>query len=345
MDDVYKIDFIEIFPKGELSSPLPAMAPKVLIVGFDTEYTRVNERQNLCLSYQTSVLNLATGQHQSVIYYPDYHAAVRLSFKEFLLWIFSVANVPKVNISGYHVIIICHFCTAEWSMLRDRKEIAKYFEFLYKSIITFSPIEISISDEEGREYMITLELSDTMLLLPPSHRSLEKATSLLDENFHKKELSQSEKEDMLSLLLSDPQRFEEYALHDAEITLRLFIKLQYILNLINGTTDVRYTTIGSATVKHFETYVKENFPKDTFSSQFSSKNEIYQKGVNLARRAYLGGLNSSYFVGELEGALFLDIDFSSAYPTVMNMLQMGEFGKKIKPKKIDRFNVSLDGDT
>ena len=88
--------------------------------------------------------------------------------------------------------------------------------------------------------------------------------------------------------------FQNMRIHDADITLRLFIKLQYTLNKMNGSKNVRFTTIGSATVKHF---VKQ-MDKELFKSQFGKSNEIYQQGLVLAKRAYMGGLNSSYFVGE-----------------------------------------------
>jgi hypothetical protein len=174
-----------------------------------------------------------------------------------------------------------------------------------------------------------------MLLLPPTHRSLEKATSLLDEKYHKKELTQDEKEHMDVLLKTDPVRFEEYAMHDADITLRLFIKLQYTLNILNGSENVRFTTIGNATVKQFI----KGMDKSLFNSQFSKKNDIYQKGLNLAKRAYMGGLSSSYYVGARKGELFLDIDFSSAYPTCMNLLEVSDFGEPIIKPKDDDFSL------
>lgn len=320
-----KLNWVSSFPDGELAQYTPN-GQKILLVGMDTEYTRLDKNTNLCLSYQFSALDFATGMHKTSIYYVDHTSKVRLKLKETLLHIFDFMGIEDSNIDGYHIIFICHFCTAEWSMMRDREEIAKHFDFLYKTLITFKLIDIRFTTKSEIECCVTFEMGDTMLLLPPSHRSLAKATSLLDSEYHKKDLSQSEKEDMLTLLQNDRTRFEEYALHDAEITLRLYIKLQHILNQINGSTSTRYTTIGSATVKHFQ----RSIDKKVFKSQFSKKNEIYQKGLNLASRAYMGGLSSSYYVGEAKGELFLDIDFSSAYPTVMNLLQLGDFGKAIK---------------
>jgi hypothetical protein len=247
-------------------------------------------------------------------------------------------SISSRKMNGYHIIFICHFCSAEFAMLRDRKEVSKHLDFLHKTVITFKAQKLSFTLDDGSPCKITFEVGDTMLLLPPSHRSLEKASSLLDEQFHKKELTQDEKEHMDILLRDDPERFAEYAIHDADITLRLFIKLQYTLNQMNGSRNVRFATIGSATVKHF---VKK-MDKDLFKSQFGKSNEIYQQGLSLAKRAYMGGLNSSYVVGERKGELFLDIDFSSAYPTVMNLLEVSDFGEPIVKVKNEPFSL---GDT
>ena len=332
-----KVNWISSFPNGELDKYISS-GKRTLLVGVDTEYTRQSNFTNLCLSYQFAVLDCKTGIYQKKIYYPELVTEVRLTLKEILQQIFRMMYIKPSEISGYHVIFICHFCAAEWSMMKDREKTSKHLEFLYKTVITFKPIEITFEDSEGVSYAITFEVGDTMLLLPPSHRSLEKASSLLDEKFHKKELTQSEKENMDILLENDTKRFEEYAIHDADITLRLFIMLQYTLNKMNGTTSMRFTTIGSATVKHFVKCTE----KELFKSQFGKSNKIYQQGLTLAKRAYMGGLSSSYFVGERESELIIDVDFASAYPTVMNLLESSDFGKPIVKVKDDPF---LLGDT
>ena len=340
------INYKESFPHGEFSSNHmqklietnkskdkenePKSENKKLLAGLDSEYTRKNDNENTCISWQTSTINMENAEHNSSIKYVDYKNEERLTLEDVLFFIFSVAGVKKSQINGYHVILIAHFFTAEFAMLKNRKAIFPHLEILYKTLITFNPINLTFKDEDGISYNITLEIADTMLLLPPTHRSLAKATSLLDEKYYKKDLSILEKQNMLKLLLEDKNKFEEYAIHDAVITLMLFIKLQYILNTINGTTSTRYKTIGSATVKHYKSYIKNNFPKGFFDSQFSNKNEIYQKGLNLAKRAYMGGLNTSFFIGECEGELILDIDFSSAYPCIMGLIKEGEYGEKIK---------------
>lgn len=226
-------------------------------------------------------------------------------------------------------------------MFRDREVILKKCDYLYKTAITFKPIKVSLTINSNNNVDIALTVSDTILLLPPSYRSLSKATSLLDKKYHKKELSKDILSNMKQLLLTDKEKFDEYAIHDAEITLRLYIKLQYMLNKINGTTNKRYNTIGGVTTDYFMKCITIPTHKGSspelkknktifYSEQFSKSNTIYQQGLNLAKRAYMGGLNNSYIIGEVESELILDIDFSSAYPTVMNLLEYSDFGEKIE---------------
>ena len=333
------LNFIEDFPDGEPS--LKTSLNKTVTMGIDTEYFRKDENSNICLTWQHTVYNSYTGILKTHIHYEDYENEVRLDSNEILRLGFKLAGISDDEVEDYDVIVVAHFAVAELAMLRNRKQVVPFLEFLYKTVITFRPIDFPYITESGVLKNIKFSLNDTMLLLPPSHRSLEKASSLLDAKFHKKDLSADEKSDMLSLLLSDKARFEEYAIHDSYITLMLFFKLQFLLNSINETEDVIYTTIGSATVKHFQKFIKDNFPKGTFSSQFNQNNSIYKKGLDLASRAYMGGLNSSYFVGEVDGELILDVDFSSAYPNIMALLPISDYGEVEKKKKIKSKDFSL----
>ncbi len=350
------IDYVGIFPNGEISDSEGTPSEHLskdkkkkekkkdpeIIAAVDTEYTRIDEYNNLCLSFQFAVYNTKTGTYETKITYIDDDK--RLSSNDVFQTIYDLAGVLDAEIVEYRITLVCHFCAAEFSMFSNRKQISKYFDFAYNTLLTYRSIRFPFKLKSEKVINIKLILGDTMLLLPLSHRTLEKASSLLDEKYHKKPLTVAEKEDMLTLLKCDPDRFEEYAVHDAVITLMLFIKLQYILNTINGSTNIRFTTIGSATVKIYKKYILKHFPEGTFESQFTQDNSIYQKGLNLAQRAYLGGLNNSYVVGEVKGELILDIDFSSAYPSVMGMLPIADFGtapEVIEYKVLKKNNYSL----
>jgi DNA polymerase elongation subunit (family B) len=64
-----------------------------------------------------------------------------------------------------------------------------------------------------------------------------------------------------------------------------------------------------------------------FPKKEGHKGELYLKYEDLAKRAYLGGLNAAYNIGTYDDGVYLDMDFSSAYPTVMNMLNAPDFGE------------------
>ena len=144
-----KINFIESFPNGEFSINHIKTKEKTLLSAIDSEYTRKNDNENICISWQASVLNMITGENHSDIKYVDYENEERLTLAKVLFFIFAVGGVKKSEINGHHVILIAHFFSAEFSMLKDREVIFPFLEILYKTLITFNPIKLNFSDDEG----------------------------------------------------------------------------------------------------------------------------------------------------------------------------------------------------
>lgn len=60
--------------------------------------------------------------------------------------------------------------------------------------------------------------------------------------------------------------------------------------------------------------------KPNKSDEKLSEQLEFEKHYDLASRSYMGGLNSSYVIGEVKGDV-IDIDFSSCYPSALNMIQ------------------------
>ncbi|MEA2072923.1 MAG: hypothetical protein U9O86_05000 [Campylobacterota bacterium] len=54
------------------------------------------------------------------------------------------------------------------------------------------------------------------------------------------------------------------------------------------------------------------------------KDLVFKQSIDIASRSYMGGLNTSVFIGEHKG-LLLDIDLSSCYPTILNMIRNLDF--------------------
>ncbi len=336
------INYIEFFPDGKISNI--DTKEKEIIASVDTEWYRKDEFNNINICWQRTVLNTFTGKLVSHIHYVDYENEERLDSNEVISIIFELAKVQEHQVEDYRLTLVCFACGCEFAMLRNREAVAPFLEFAYGTTITYNSIKFPYITRTGKFIRLRFMLGDVKLLLPVTHQSLAKASSLLDEEYRKKDLTVDEKSNMLALLLSDKERFEEYALNDTIATFMLFIKQQNGFNTINGTKSVRYTTVGNVTVRYFKEYVKANLPKGTFASQFSKDNHIYKQGLNLARRAYMGGINNSYFVGEMDGELILDIDFSAAYGSIMALLPYGDFGNEpeVIEHKVKDFSLGLE---
>ncbi len=349
------INWVNDFPDGELS--IMAIDKPILLIALDTEYqSNYTAFTNLCLSYQFSAFDMKNGTYKAGIIYMNLNEKQRLTLSEFTNKVLQEMNIYKSSLNNYRIIFVAHFFTAEWSMLKDRKELYMKFDYIRKTLITTkSPLKTSTIDEYGNVINFWVEVRDTMLLLPEDYKSLEKASTFI-KGYEKIDLSTEIKSNMYKFLQEDPKLFEEYAIRDAEVTLKLFIKLQYLLNLVNGTEEKIFSTLASSTTAHFKLFSLNRFDrldskgkiansKIEHNMQFDRLHNIYKQYESLADRSYMGGLNSSYHIGIGEGYTFLDIDFKNAYPTAMNLIKIGDFGKKLpklNTKKLSRFIEGLE---
>ena len=330
-----RVNWIEAFPNGELLKDASNFS--TILLAFDTEYqSNHTAHTNLCLSYQYAVYDLKTGLYKQGIFYPDINTQERFTMGQFIHKVLDELGIPISHFNNYHLILIAHFFTAEWAMFSDRKDLHMKFEYIRKTMVTTNrPLKGSIMDENGETIPLQIDVRDTMLLLPDDYKKLADASTFV-EGFEKIEVDDYYKSHMLQLLQDNPDLFERYAIRDAEVTLLLFIKLQFLLNQINGTTDKLFSTLASATTNDYKNFSQKAFGKDGHKSQYSRRGELYIKCEPLASRAYLGGLNSSFRLGELTDYTCIDIDFKNAYPTAMNLLQFTEFGEPVKKPKFQK---------
>lgn len=329
------------FPEGEL--PTKAIGTPILCIALDTEYqSNYTANTNLCLSYQFAAYDLLTGAYKKGIFYMNVAEEQRLILSEFTHRVLKEMGISPSFLKDNLIVFIAHFFTAEWAMFRDRLELYMKFEFIRKTLITTKPLKTTIIGENGETIDLWVEFRDTMLLLPDSFKSLDKASSFI-KGYEKIDLSTEIKSNMYQFLQDEPVKFEEYAIRDAEVTLKLFIKLQYHLNKINETDSELYTTLSNATTNSFKRFSRNKFlemsegenntPSKIHNMQFDRFHTLYKKYESLGDRSYMGGLNSSYHIGYCEGYTFIDIDFKNAYPTAMNLLKIADFGEKIERKK------------
>ena len=333
------INWLGDFPDGELPPHADGTGKQVILIALDTEYqSNYTANTNLCLSYQYALYSLFDGTYASGIFFPDVTKQERYSWSEFTHRVLKEAQITPSHLEDFRIIFIAHFFSAEWAMFSDKKDLYMKFEYIRKSLITPKPLDTTLLDENGEPVSCWVDVRDTMLLLPDGYHSLDKASTFLD-GFKKIALEAQVKANMYDLLQTNPELFREYAIRDAEVTLKLFIKLQYMLNHINKTCTKLFLTLASATTNDFIEFSKENAGERTHYMQFGRCHSLYKEHEALANRSYLGGLNSSYHLGKAEGYTFIDIDFKNAYPTAMNLIQIGDFGeaykKKRKAKKVD----------
>lgn len=336
------VEWLSDFPDGEL--PSKASGSRILLLALDTEYqSNYTANINLCLSYQYATYDLFEGSYKSGIFYPDINKQERYTLGEFTHKVLKEINKPISTLSGYRIIYIAHFFTAEWSMFKDRKKLSVKFEYIRKSLITTNrPLKTTITDENSTTIPLFADVRDTMLLLPEGYKSLDKASEFI-KGYEKIDIGIEHKSKMYKYLQEHPAEFEEYAIRDAEVTLKLFIKLQYLLNKINDTEDKLFSTLASATTNDFKNYSIGNVGRAVHKMQFDRFHTLYKKYEELADRSYAGGLNSSYYIGESTGYTFLDIDFKNAYPTAMNLLKIADFGKPIEKNNTKQEPISLEG--
>jgi len=344
------LNWAQNFPNGELPSDFKSNAKEtqILLIAIDTEYqSNYTANSNLCLSYQFAVYDLMDNKYQTGIFYPDITKKERYTLSQLTKKILKTINKPLSSLQGYRIVYIAHYFAAEWSMFKDREELYMKFEYIRKTLITTNrPLKSTLIDENGDTVHLFVDVRDTMLLLPDGYKSLEKASTFI-EGFEKIDIPSYYKSNMYQFLQDYPKEFNEYAIRDAEVTLKLFIKLQYLLNQINNTEEKLFSTLASATTNDFIKFSKSlNTSKDDdiHQMQFSRLYSKYQEHSSLANRGYLGGLNSSYHIGKSTGYTFLDIDFKNAYPTAMNLLKIGDFGGKIERKKVKKSSSKIDLD-
>lgn len=336
-----------VIPEGALPTDEDDRS-RILFLAIDTEFqSNYTANTNLCLSYQYAVYNLFDGCYKSGVFYPDINKQERYSLSQFTKKVLQEMNFPISELKDFRIIYIAHYFTAEWSMFSDRKSLHMKFEYIRKTMTTTNrPLKTTIIDENGKKVNLWVDVRDTMLMLPDGYKSLEKASTFI-EGYEKIVIGAEHKSKMYQFMQDDPTLFEKYAIRDAEVTLKLFVKLQYMLNTINGTQSKLFSTLASATTNDFKEYSKKRYENDAkgliHKMQFDRWHSLYKEYESLANRGYLGGLNSSYHIGKSKGYTFVDIDFKNAYPTAMNLLKIGNFGwRSEKPKKYKSASAIVD---
>lgn len=267
------IDFTHSFPNGDDGVVIPGETA-VIVGSMDAEWwSNYTKYENLILSYQFSVINLKTGLRGDGVYYTNWVEKERLTITQIIEQVGKVAGLTLSDLNAYTIILVAHNAIAEWSTIKNRNKLNKQLQMIRKTVITpgVSPIELKIYDQNRNKKTVKFMLKDTMLLVPEAYRSLKKASVLVDPDFAKLDLSKEELSNMLKLLQEDPAKFEAYAIRDTQVTLKLWITLQCMLNKINGTQDKIFSTLSSAALSRFKSMYVEEFGGEAYELLFRRK--------------------------------------------------------------------------
>ncbi len=267
------IDFAHSFPNGDDSAVIPGETA-VIVVSMDAEWwSNYTKNENLILSYQFSVVDLKTGLRGDDIYYTNWVEKERLTITQILEQVGNIVGLSLSDLNGYTIVFVAHNAIAEWSTIKNRSKLNKYLQMIRKTVITpgISPIELKIYDGNRNKKIVKFMLKDTMLLVPEAYRSLKKASVLVDPEFAKLDLTKEELSNMLKLLQEEPAKFEAYAIRDTQVTLKLWITLQCMLNEINGTGDRIFSTLSSAALSRFRSMYVQEFGGEAFEFLFRRK--------------------------------------------------------------------------
>ena len=299
--------------------------------------------RNKVLSYQIGALNIKKGTYRECIVFPE--NGKRLRLRDIISNAIGLAGLGRTKADGVNVLQLTHYGIMEWSLFQDRKDVSSLFKEVHKVPVCFRSKEIKSVPLKGSHYVKVLFRScDTYLHAPAGFRGLDKLSGM---TLTKKVSIGGWIKDMEGLLRDNRDLFIHYALSDIRATLEYEALFLHKVSLMTGTPCLP-VTLGDLSVKCFDSMIRDmnNIPKTpilkiidnepllrlmgkeitsyTDSRGHSRKSykytDKYSWNKTLCSDSYYGGLNISFICGERKaapGKVFLDLDFSGAYPTAL----------------------------
>lgn len=245
-------------------------------------------------------------------------------------------SVSKTRLNYF----LAHLTQADLSMMNDFNEFKDLLDIVNKSFVTLGkPILYEKS---------LVIIRDTMLLAPAGNRSLKSIGKLYGEAYKKIELTNENIENMGLLLKEDPALFIEYAVRDAEITLKHSNWMEDFYFRINEIgIPITLSNLGNKYVKW--DWLKRNYKGYQIAGKYllgeasttqTPKGLMVTSNTGLALSYYVGnykgGRNESFMYGSDDELKVYDYDLISAYTTVMAAAGHPNYkrGKIIDVKKL-----------
>lgn len=323
-----------------------------LVLGFDTEYQSPQETFETkeikkgkakyeVLSYQFHAIN-SNGVEWSGIAIPN--DGDRLSFTDFIVYALSLGARKKQQVPKT-IILVAHYNRADLPAFEDRKQVFWRLQNVRNSLVSASaPVSLKVSFDDGDEKPVDLSVyvRDTILLAPAGRKSLAEIGRLIERV--KIRLSEDDeeerhlKENMKVVRNTDWDLFREYALIDAEISARYFLKLTQMYQDVTGEGFVpsALSNIGmKLLVKGWKEGEPQRDPIELVGKEkvaevvWDEKKQGFRKWnhkpyleelswfVDFVTECYHGGRNEQLWFGPSFEDDWYDYDLTGAYPTAM----------------------------
>ena len=191
-----------------------------------------------------------------------------------------------------------------------------------------------------------------MLMAPTGKQRLADVGTLVGVD--KLSMSEDEISNMNSVLENDPEKFELYAMRDAEICVKY---AETILEVMEEISEERLlpSTVGSIGVSHLlrawerngrdrlgilgKEVVREGRWQRRRQQYWMSNNEVSVAMRHLkedfATECYHGGRNEQYFFGIGKESVWTDYDLCGAYTTAMSLIEMPLWEKLYSTKSLN----------
>jgi hypothetical protein len=325
---------------------LPPLPPQpTVIVGFDSEWTRIEKGRNRVLSYQLVVLNAESRPTSET--FVRLEGATRRSRKS-LTWLLSVALMNAVHEGVIpripdKLVLASHFARADLTTLRDFDEIKRRLKAIRKTYATTDkPVSVRIATPRG-EVPCAVTVVDTTLQCA-AKTPLEKLGDAL--GVPKVDLPDGFEKDRMDIFLSErPAEFESYAMTDARISALWATRTIEIMRSLGLTKHV--PTLGAASVAVIQQEITScGIDTNEFLGRDKSRRGKPRPKPNLveawafAAQCYHGGTNTIFAYGlSPEGRDLIDVDLKSAYVTALAISQVPDWSTARQTKDLAELAV------
>lgn len=297
------------------------------VISLDTEYVGLEDGTNELVSLQMTIAH-CSGLLVQVLIMPTQ----RPKFGALVDWAYHFMGFTgRVNDC---VVVLAHFWAAEWSVLADREDIARYVTDVRRTPVTIGPgIMVKTFDNNRHPRIFRVLMRDTVLLSPAGSGSLSAWGDIL--GFEKLKLSYDEITNMDKLAQNDFDKFSAYAIRDTEVCLLAYSEVQSWCDTMSHVDGFRMgLTLGSTSVNLFTSLaggracIYESFGnvKQSYVDEKGRKKSRYMpcearvSGDPLASECFHGGFNQARYFGHLEapdGWRVYDVDLAGAYASAM----------------------------